>query len=488
MKRGLPVRRFICHDSHSSPFATMVVRLRTAKHHQERQNHPLDAVATEKSRMIYWTPRCLSIIMVMLLLGSLSRRQLALGVVARQQSSAPTYKTIRAHVVHRHGDRTPITPLLDEEYWRKTLIRDEILDKIAVNTKVLAPADTNKHAASGRGPFGKLTELGLLQMIKVGGTLRERFTSEQIHARLDGAKLFLEPLGEVHPTDLQVYCTNFERTIQSVQGLLVGLFPDPSSTTVNRISIDARNTNWMIPDPQPRQSPEQSDLEKSLSSRPHILEREQDLKPLAIRATKALRHLLAADAHEISFGVDGDIDNEQSGSQQVELQPLGWNQLAEITKCLSVRELLPEGIGADMVEKIGKHAAWRWFENLTNERLVHLAMHKMSRAMIDTLMDDDSKRLVIWSAHDSTLIGLLCAFRLQMPAVWPEYASSIVVELIEASSSMNGNEKERFVRFSLNGEQLNCEWKGEPVMDMIPVSMLSGKIGSTNGVASIETL
>ena len=254
-----------------------------------------------------------------------------------------------------------------------------------------------------------------------------------------------------------------------MQGLLVGLFPDQDALAT--ISLDTRHTNWMIPDPQPRQTPEQSQLERALSARPHILQREQELRPLAMHATKALQHLLAPDAHEISFGVDG----EESGSQEMELQPLGWNQLAEITKCLAVREILPAEITAEETEQISKHAAWRWFENLTDKRLIYLAMNKMSRTITETLLDSQSQRLTIWSAHDSTLIGLLCAFRLQMPATWPEYASSIVVELIEASQA-SPERTELFVRFSLNGEQLNCEWEGEPVMDMIPMRLLAEKI------------
>jgi hypothetical protein len=440
---------------------------------------------------------------MLVLVGSLARR-LHWVVQARPSSSSfatasaatatkatTTYKTVRAHVVHRHGDRTPITPLLDEAYWSKTLIPSEVAQKMAAHTKIVA-ADSDKantHAASGRGPFGKLTQLGLLQMIQVGSTLRERFASAQHHQRVDGTTLTIEPLSDESPlaaSDLHIYCTNFERTIQSVQGFLMGFLDNKDDEGLSSVvPIDIRHTNSMIPDPQPRQTLQQSKLERRLSERPHIVQREQELRLLAVRATQALSHLLAADAHSISFGVD-EKDDESSGSMEIEVEPLGWNQLAEISKCLAVRELLPADLTTEDQEAISKHAAWRWFENLKDDELIFLAMNKMSKTMTEILASypsssseesTDSQRLTIWSAHDSTLIGLLCAFRLQMPAVWPEYASAFVMELIEVGTAGDSNKREYFVRFSMNGEQLNSEWKGLPVMDLMPLDVLLTKLG-----------
>jgi acid phosphatase len=418
------------------------------------------AQARKRSTFVSWTMRLFAISSIV------SRRVTQRWVVsARDLSSSASYKTVRVHVVHRHGDRTPITPLLDEDFWRTTLVPKDIAAKISEHTKIIEATESNTHTASGRGPFGKLTELGLLQMISLGTTLRERFASQQRHSRLDGTTICIEPLGTIETEDIHVFCTDFERTIQSVQGLLVGLM-DGKPSGVLSITL---TTNWMIPDAQPRRTMEQTQLERILSSRPHILEREQELRPLAIRTTQALSQLLASDAHTISFGVD----DEEAGQMEVELQPLGWNQLAEITKCLAVRDLLPDAITLEDQEAISKHAAWRWFENFTNRRLVFLSMNEMARTMTEALAKEESKLLTIWSAHDSTLIGLLCAFRLQKPTTWPEYASSILMELIEANDD---EDTEYYVRFSLNGEQLNMEWEHEPVMDMVPMSLLLEKM------------
>ena len=125
----------------------------------------------------------------------------------------------------------------------------------------------------------------------------------------------------------------------------------------------------MIPDPQPRRTTEQIELEKQLATSPHLLERENEMQPLAIRATEALRDLLGEGALDVSFGVGEEHEGGQSS------KPLPWVQLAEITKCLKVRDMLPNGISADDQAVITQHAAWIWFEVLRNPRLAFISMH-----------------------------------------------------------------------------------------------------------------
>lgn len=249
--------------------------------------------------------------------------------------------------------------------------------------------------------------------------------------------------------DVRVVCTDFPRTIQSVQGVLVGLFPDGLKETVE---IDCSHTSWMIPDPQPRRSSEQEELEVQLASRPHMLEREEEMRPLAVRCTEGLKDILAPGAFGVSFGVD----ETGEGSKKV----LPWANLAEITCCLKVRDMLPESITAEDQESLASHLAWRWFESLRHPRLSYLAMHKFAHAITHTLKHhDEEPPLTIYSAHDSTLIGLISVFRLEQPKSWPEYGSFLKIELLEKSNC--DNEVEQVVRFFLNGELLRSQWHGD---------------------------
>lgn len=424
-------------------------------------------------------------------LHSLSTTSTTTGTTGSKDKDSRTSpkicRTLQVQIIHRHGDRTPITPLKDEEFWARTLVPQETLDKISSNTNLVQDIKPGKqHTAGGRGPFGKLTELGLLQLIKVGNKLRDELvTDQQDHEIVDdrGNRHFphvYHPQRPLHPSNIRVFSTDFPRTIQSVQGLLVGLFPDGSDTS---IPIDVRSTtSWMIPDPQPRRSLQQHDLEQALSKRPHILAKEQEMFPLAARATKALHDMLASDAHEFAFGVTAELSDDADAS--IEVEPLGWNQLAEITKCLAVRDMLPDGISVEDQEAISQHAAWRWFENMRDARLAFLAMNTMTTKQVEFMLRHESEPPVtIWSGHDSTLIGLLCAYQLEQPAVWPEYGSYIKIELLEVSDMEGMGEKEYFVRFSLNGEMLRSQWDGE-LKEMIPLAALEEKIRTEGAIAA----
>lgn len=367
-------------------------------------------------------------------------------------------RRVQVQIIHRHGDRSPITALRDEEFWRKQLVDDVTLKKISSNTKLIESNTPNLHRANGRGPFGKLTQLGLLQLVQLGTRLREELVTETSDSSPDGNSLsnLFTPEHPLDPKSIRVISTNFLRTIQSVQGVLVGLFPDG---TDDDIPIDIRHTDWMIPDPQPRRHPSQEELEAELEGRQHILEREMEMAGLAKSATLALQDLLAHDAHEATFGVVQETKGDN-------FRPLSWNQLAEITKCLAVRNMLPPGITEADQHKISAHAAWKWFETFSHPKLSHLSMGKMTSHMMEYFCDyRNQPKLTLWSAHDSTLIGLMCAFRLEQPAVWPEYGSYIMVELLEKANDL-------YVRFSLNGEVLKTRWDHDTPKEMIKLKLL----------------
>jgi hypothetical protein len=215
--------------------------------------------------------------------------------------------------------------------------------------------------------------------------------------------------------------------------------------------------------------------------------------PLAIRATRALHAYLAPDAHEAKFGVEeeengkvknnNDDDEEEEEEESIETEPLSWNQLAEITKCLAVRNKLPSSLSLEDQERISHHVAWRWFQTFRNPRVSYLAMHTMTEQMMQYFLAKTTQQqqqqhpppLTIWSAHDSTLISLLCAFRLEQPSAWPEYASYLMLELLE-------KDQELFVQFSLNGEILQSQWENQPPKRLIPLLELVEHIRSQETV------
>jgi len=386
---------------------------------------------------------------------------------------AYSYQTVQVQVIHRHGDRTPITPLKDEAFWYQQLVPEDLRERVAKGTRVLRHDGVEPHAASGRGPFGKLTRLGLLGMVQVGTNLKEeleestqwsdRTTASSIIATTadsaDGEDRVQRRI-EFTPKDIKVYSTDFPRTIQSVQGLLVGFFPD--GVTGDEIQIDCRDTtSWMIPDPQPRATKEQEDLERQLAQRPHVLERDIQMRPLATRVTQSLLPILGEEAFKVSFGVE---DNEDKDEE--ELPTLSWIQLAEITKCLSVRDMLPDSITKDDQEALLDHTAWKWFQSLRTPRLAYIAMRRFTETLAGALRNRENEPpLIVYSCHDSSLIGLLCALRLEQPSHWPEYGAVLKMELLERSKKHGASDEgdaTHVLRFYLNGELLRSMWNDNP--------------------------
>jgi acid phosphatase len=394
-------------------------------------------------------------------------------------SSPKIYRTVQVQIVHRHGDRTPITPLKDEDFWASTLVPPETLEKISSNTHLIQDdSQANNHRGAGRGPFGKLTELGLLQLIKVGSKLRGELVTDQLdHEIVDdkGNRHFphvYHPQRPLDPSNIRVFSTNFPRTIQSVQGLLVGLFPD---STDESIPIDVRHTVSMVPDyPQLAKA-------ASIVHAPHILRKDQEMVPLAARATRALLPLLGPDALNFSLAPN----NGSSNNAHTTTEPLEWNQLAEITKCLAVRNMLPPQISLQDQQAISRHAAWRWFEITRDERLGFLGLDEMRKRQVESMcMCMTEPPVTVWSGHDFTLTGLVVAYRLEQPAVWPEYGSYLKLELLQVSSvsdeqASGKKEYEYVVRFSLNGETLRSNWNGE-LQELIPLHVLRENVGCTD--------
>lgn len=425
----------------------------------KRKKLPFSFLFPSHQNIMFYSKRHLSIHTRRILVSLL----FLLIAMIRTAAADDISRLLQVQVIHRHGDRSPITPMKDEAFWSSTLVPRQVLEKIEQD---IQRNQVHTHVAAGRGPFGKLTALGLLQMVQVGSILRERYVApEESNNNSNSSSLYLwnkeRPL---QPSDIRVFSTDFPRTIQSVQGLLSGLFPDGMTATTATTIIDVRPSQWMIPDPIPRLSKEQEELEKVLAMTPAVRAREDELRPLALRVTQALHEYLADDAHDAAFGV------EHPGETSIEVQPLAWVQLAEITKCMAVRGILPPQITKQDQETIAAHAAWRWFQTLRHPRMAYLSMHRLVHKQVEYLENSENEPpMIIWSGHDSTLIGLLCAYRLEQPASWPEYASYILMELIQEGSK-------KYVRFSLNGEILKSHWEGDEPREMIPLELLKRNV------------
>jgi len=352
---------------------------------------------------------------------------------------------VQSLVVHRHGDRTPITPLADTEYWASLLPTAETLARIGRYTNIVGTPGDEERRVVGKGDvFGRLTKVGLAQMVRVGGVLRDD-VARLMESYKFGAGEDVDP-----NTWLKVASTDRSRTVQSVQGVLLGMLAleeDVSLRGAARpliIDVDVRHTSKMVPDPQPRRYIGQVELEHELQLSDQFRQREQNMRPLAIRVTRELKKsgILGKEAEGAVSGVGEDRTATNKRPTNDGESPLPWNQLAEILKCLEKNKRLPKSLArdTDAVRAVADHNAWRWFALLSDSRLGPMAIKSLAKKMVKNgseavaaWKDGDGwlgiPLMHIFSAHDSTLISLICAFKIERPAVWPEYGSVLKMEI-----------------------------------------------------------
>lgn len=318
--------------------------------------------------------------------------------------------------IHRHGDRTPITKLAQPALWNDKLPAADCLRDLEDRFPVRAAA-IGSHHASGVIPFGQLTSLGLTQLTNLGAQLRSQF----------------EHAGEPVPTASQISChaTPFARTIQSAQALLSGMELEGG------VQIDTSLGQLLLPDPEPRH-PRQAELEAQYwaATEPpssHLLQLEE----------RCVNRFLEVGA------ITDKAPVYKHGA-------VNWNRVAEIGKCLEQHwpepVLEPEDLAAVL-----DTAAARWygmFRMGSGRELTRYAIGGMLRRIvrIAQLPVHERPTLDFYSAHDSTLMGLLAALQCRhsdgrVVSEWPPYASFLKIQLIDADG-------DTAVRCTYNNEEM----------------------------------
>jgi hypothetical protein len=153
------------------------------------------------------------------------------------------FELVQVVVVHRHGDRTPIsrnagafTETLElKEFWKSRVSASKDIERTGrMNTDSTSThLSTNFTEGKYVFPNGHLTRLGANQLRRVGAQLRERYIGD------------LDFLPHTLPSDhngTAVYArsTRYPRTIQSVQNLLLGLYPDDAREERSEIEISSQ--------------------------------------------------------------------------------------------------------------------------------------------------------------------------------------------------------------------------------------------------------
>lgn len=121
------------------------------------------------------------------------------------------------HICIRHGDRSTAYPTskneeqtkLESELWKPHLLDNNTKERLN-NLFHHNGYEFNKSFINSS--FGKLTKTGLKQLIDFGSELNNKYVK---------TKFINLPISK---GEIKCYCTCMERTLQSTQGILYGLF------------------------------------------------------------------------------------------------------------------------------------------------------------------------------------------------------------------------------------------------------------------------
>ena len=267
-------------------------------------------------------------------------------------------RVLQATLIHRHGDRSPITPCGSETFWSGRLPSREMLGQLARKfpTAPAASCNVSEHFAAGKPPYGQLSQLGVDQLVAVGMQLRSRLGWDGVQhpASISSSG---EPL-------LQCFSTPFSRTIQSAQALLSGLV---SGAEHGSVQVNTSLGQLLLPDPSPRH-PRQAALEAAFWSSESLQH--------AHAQRDELRERVAAEL--VSAGVVRHLDVFRGSDGAI-----SWNRLAEVGNCLaahggggggSADQQLEMVLARADLQAVVEFAAWRWHTLFDNRELVRYAI------------------------------------------------------------------------------------------------------------------
>ncbi|OQS06759.1 histidine acid phosphatase [Thraustotheca clavata] len=284
-------------------------------------------------------------------------------------------------LIHRHGDRSPITTYVaprlfmddaEKEYWVSQLLTPEQLKKLEAVVEMVSDVEPKK---GGSWPNGQLTQRGMDGMIQRGRLLRERYRD------------FLEG---VNCDDIAIYSTNILRTIQTAQCVVTGMLPD-----VGVMKVHTRAPHLLTP-----------------------IHSHHEYEAFGLYANQVAR-----------TNRKGYEKLEKQMKEILELesdQHIHWTMVREVLICRKAHGLpMPEGITDELYDAICGHNAWEW-HLLYNDPTKGQRGFVRGLAVIQShfrkiVEKNTSQRMTIISAHDNTIVALICALGLESGFIIPDY-------------------------------------------------------------------
>lgn len=434
------------------------------------------------------------------------------------QSVANQSELLAVWIFHRHGDRTPGQPLVEDSYrdeesafWRTKIppVDRTHYDMLSEKFPATIHPENNSgrflDAGSGREPYGFLTWKGMQQLYEKGRVTGQRYRPENN-----------EPFTDYW--NVQAFSTNYLRTVKSLQCFLDGIcgvgrrlvgksgngsfyehvdpdsyiqanhipkidifVRDPKQETLNRFDTSPELMKSLVRDViQTPQFLQQDSKAAPLAARlsnyiPGLIRlRSPHRSPSTINWIHAADHFICRSSHDVPLNAFSHLEHNQ-GAEQI-LQSMNHATISHLATRFRLWYNSPPLLAAMMLPLL---------TDIYNEMMHYANMSNEGRGEI-------KKPFNIYSCHDVTILALLysidAAFlastsndlqsnqglsKLQLEHLghlhyWPEYACTFVIELSKVQAK--GKEDEFLIKFLLNGEVVRTMTSLRKDQDAITIS------------------
>ncbi|MBN3281230.1 PPA6 phosphatase, partial [Polyodon spathula] len=332
------------------------------------------------------------------------------------------YELKLVQVLFRHGARTPLKSIPDvqEAQWVPNLLKDPshtsmnyVVTDLSGGPKPpsLIEDSYRAHTLTGGTFPGQLTTLGKQQLYDLGERIRKTYIEEFN---------FLSPI--FRSSEVYVRSTNIVRTIESAMCLLAGLFHQKQEGVVKILTSEAE-TEILYPNYHGC---------KLLNLLSRHRWTESVLLPDIAEDLKRIQSLLGIVGHKhVDFiQIRDDLVAREAHGLPCPTMLKNWQKTIEERAVEMVYYIYEPSKSENLQLSVGP--------------LLHTLMTNIEKKIEKS--SDDSRKLYLYSVHDTTLMPCLMALGI-FDMKWPPYGADIALELYEHHFS-----KEVYIKVSYIGQ------------------------------------
>lgn len=335
-------------------------------------------------------------------------------------------KLCLVQVVFRHGARTPLTNR--HEFWTPQKWTDcsgpipyGPQSKILLQDKTGQPSAPHPHnlkqmqrRLEGNCFQGQLTNIGHQQAYDLGSELRRKY--------IDKVKL-LDP--HFLKEEVEARTTNFQRTINTLQGVLSGIYPNlPNSNIIVPVLTSGETDEILYADS--KSCPHLGTfLEASKALIRSQLRGANDLGLLASKTKEEMKRILNLD--------DAYFDRSWTWSDIHDAMTSMRTHGKKIPEELVRRPELLEAVDRLATKEFSAFVAPS-IQDEHGKAILRLSMGVLLHTLIENIeskiRSKAGPKLYLYSGHDSSVMPVLAALGVSIDS-WPPYCSNVVIELWE---------------------------------------------------------